>query len=270
MPDDDTTGQSQAHEEKQVGNGPSALPPETIKRSNIVINVTIQGICAMVLFVMINHLSMRHYKRWDLSAAKKYSISKDTEAYLERLDNKVALTMAFHSDSKIREQLKTLLDEYDRLGGNQVTFEEFDPFRDKAKALEISGRYEMNIDQNTVFVEVDGRIKKIIETDMLDDNGRIFTGEAEITSAMLAATELRPKKVYLIAGKGKFKEIEGKTALEILYQLSQRQFFELHELTLGNITQVPNDADALILINPETDLSPSEVAVLPCCSCNSE
>jgi hypothetical protein len=256
------TGQSQAQGDNNPKSGDA--PHRAIKRSNIAINVTVQGICAFLLFAMLNQLAMRPggHKRWDLSAAKKYSISEDTKAYLERLDNKVTLTMAFQSDSKIRNQLKTLLDEYDRLGGTQVNFEDFDPFRDKNKALEISDRYEMDIDQNAVFVEVDGRIKKITEPDMLDDNGRIFTGEAAITSAMLAATEHRPKKVYLIAGKGKFKEINGRTALEELYALSKRQFFELNELTLGNITHVPHDADALILINPETDLSPSEVAVL--------
>ena len=252
-------GEKQEEQEEQETSAPKA-----IKRRNIAVNVTIQGICAIILFVMINQLSMRPagHKRWDLSAAKKYSISEDTKAYLERLDNKVTITMAFHSDSKIRNQLKTLLDEYDRLGGNQVRFEEFDPFRDKNKAQAISNLYEMDMDQNTVFVEVDGRVKKIIEPEMLDDNGRIFTGEAAITSAMLAATEHHPKKVYLIAGKGKFKEVKGRTALEELYDLSQRQFFELHELTLGNITQIPSDADTLILINPETDLSPSEVNVL--------
>ncbi|MFP6873512.1 MAG: GldG family protein [Verrucomicrobiales bacterium] len=269
MPEDQITGQPLAQkgndtspETKQGDPCPADIPPHQIKRSNIVINVTVQVLCAILLFVMINQLSIRHYKRWDLSAAKKYSISEDTAAYLERLDNKVTLTMAFQSDSKIRNQLKALLDEYDRLGGNQVEFDEFDPFRDKAKALEISDRYEMDIDQNTVFVEVGGRIRKITQADMLDDNGRIFTGEAAITSAMLAATEHRPKKVYLIAGKGKFREVNGRTALEELYSLSKRQFFELNELTLGNITHIPHDADALLLINPETDLSPSEVAVL--------
>ena len=270
MPEDKITGQAPAREDNDISPEaeqgdpcPADISPQKIRRSHIVINVTIQVLCAILLFVMINQLSIRHYKRWDLSAAKKYSISEDTAAYLERLDNEVTLTMAFHSDSKIRNQLKTLLDEYDRLGGSQVKFEEFDPARDKAKALDISNRYDVDIDQNTVFVEVGGRIRKIIQADMLDDNGRIFTGEAAITSAMLAATELRPKKVYLIAGKGKFRENkDGRTALEELQALSKRQFFELNELTLGNITHIPHDADALLLINPETDLSPSEVTVL--------
>ena len=111
------TGQSQAQGDNDPK--PGDAPHQPIKRSNIAVNVTVQGICAFLLFVMVNQLAMRPggHKRWDLSAAKKYSISEDTKAYLERLDNKVTLTMAFQSDSKIRNQLKTLLDEYDRLGG---------------------------------------------------------------------------------------------------------------------------------------------------------
>ncbi len=163
MPDNESKELPQPRDEDEMPPGEKqeeqeTSAPKAIKRRNIAVNVTIQGICAIILFVMINQLSMRPagHKRWDLSAAKKYSISEDTKSYLERLDNKVALTMAFHSDSKIRNQLKTLLDEYDRLGGNHVRFEEFDPFRDKNKAQAISNLYEMDMDQNTVFVEVDG------------------------------------------------------------------------------------------------------------------
>ncbi len=236
--------------------------PGEIRRVNIAINVAVQMLCAVALFLLVNLLADRHYKRWDLSAAKKYSISGDTSAYLGQLDDEVRITMAFLGGSKVRGQLKTLLEEYERLGEGQVVFEEFDPARDKTRAIEVAERYEMAIDQNVVFVEVGGRVKRVTERDMLEDNGRAFSGEAAITSAMLAATEGRPKTVYLIAGKGRLREVGGRTALEELLDLSARHFFTLKELTLGNVTEIPADADALLLVNPESDFSPGEVELL--------
>ena len=233
-----------------------------IRRVNIAVNVAVQLLCAVLLFFFINYLSGRHYGRADLSAAGKYSITGDTAAYLERLDSKVALTMTFLSNSKIRDQLKTLLEEYVRLSDGQVSFEEFDPVRDKARAVDLAERYKMQIDQNTVFVDVGGKVKKVTESDMLQENGTVFAGEAAITSAMLAATEGKPKTVYLIAGKGKLREAKRRTALEELTDLSERHFFRLKELTLGNLVRVPADADALLLINPETDFSAGEMALL--------
>ncbi len=239
-----------------------SAPPEEIKRGNIAVNVAVQLLCAILLFLLINDLSSRNHKRWDLTAAKKYSISEDTKAYLGRLDTRVNLTMAFVGNSKIRNQLQALLEEYERIAGGQIVFTHFDPVRDKARALETTDRYGIPIDQNCVFIDIGGKVKKVTEIDMLDQNGRIFSGEAAITSAMLAATEGRPKTVYLIAGKGKLRSVGGRTALEELIDLSERQFFTLKELTLGNITQIPEDADALLLINPETDLSTGEVDLL--------
>ena len=48
---------------------------------------------------------------------------------------------------------------------------EFDPVINKNKALEISDRYKTTIDQSCLFIEVGGRIKKLIENDLLDDKG---------------------------------------------------------------------------------------------------
>ena len=79
---------------------------------------------------------------------------------------------------------------------------------------------------------------------------------------MLAVTEDKPKTVYLIAGKGRIKEVNNRSADKELLNLSQKNFFDLKELTLGNITKIPDDADSLILINPETDFTLSEVGII--------
>ena len=234
-----------------------------IKRKKIASNVLMQIFFSILLFILINYISHGNYHRWDLSSTKKYSVSEDTEAYLKnQLDEKVTLTMAFLKSSKIRNQLKVLLEEYENISRGKIIFEEFDPVINKNKALEISDRYKSTIDQSCLFIEVGGRIKKLIENDLLDDKGRTFTGEDSITSAMLAATESNPKTVYLIAGKGKLKEVNGRSADKEILSISTRQFFDLKELTLGNITQIPEDADSLIIINPETDFSLSEVTIL--------
>ena len=211
-----------------------------IERRKIALNVLMQMFFAILIFVLINYISYGNYQRWDLSSTKKYSVSEDTEAYLQdQLDDKVTLTMAFLKSSKIRNQLKVLLEEYENISKGKIIFEEFDPIINKNKSLEISDRYQTTIDQSCLFIEVGGRIKKLTENDLLDDKGRTFTGEDAITSAMLAATESKPKTVYLIAGKGKLKEVNGRSADKEILGVSTRHFFVLKELTLGNIIKIP-------------------------------
>ena len=233
-----------------------------IRRVNIAANVAVQVLCAILLFVLINLLGGRHYDRADLSETGNYSISEATETYLSRLDAKVKITMAFLGNSKIRDQLRSMLEEYRRLSDGHVTIEEFDPGRDKAKAIELEDRYDVDLTGSAVFIDIGGRVKQVTEAEMMENNGADFAGEAAITSAMSAATEERPKRLYIIAGKGRLREVNGVTAFEELYKFSKRQFFDLKEMTSGNITDVPEDADALILINPETDFSEVEMGVL--------
>ena len=234
-----------------------------INRKKIGFNTTLQIVSALVIFILINYLSFSDYLRWDLSTTKKFSVSDETKSYInEQLDKNVIITMAFLKSSKVRKQLKLLLEEYARHSEGKIIFNHFDPVIDKGKALEITNRYEKEIDQNSLFIEIDGRAKRLTESELLDDQGRFFTGEDAITSAMLAVTEDKPKTVYLIAGKGRIKEVNNRSADKELLNLSQKNFFDLKELTLGNITKIPDDADSLILINPETDFTLSEVGII--------
>ena len=110
--------------------------PRKIKRKKIALNVLMQMLCAILLFILINYISHGNYHRWDLSSTKKYSVSGDTEAYLKnQLDEKVTLTMAFLKSSKIRNQLKVLLEEYENISGGKIVFDEFDPVINKNKSF---------------------------------------------------------------------------------------------------------------------------------------
>ena len=234
-----------------------------INRKKIVFNTAIQVVSTLVIIVLLNYLSFSQYLRWDLSTTKKFSVSDETKNYIkEQLDKRVTITMAFLKSSKVRKQLKLLLEEYSRISDRKIIFNHFDPVIDKTNALEITNRYEREIDQNSLFIEIDGKVKRLTENDLLDSKGRFFTGEDAITSAMLAVTEDKPKTVYLIAGKGRLKEVNDRSADKELINLSQKNFFNLKELTLGNITKIPDDADSLILINPETDFTLSEVGII--------
>ena len=95
-----------------------------IKRKKIALNVLMQIFFAILLFILINYISYGNYHRWDLSSTRKYSVSEDTEAYLKnQLDEKVTLTMAFLKSSKIRNQLKVLLEEYENISRGKIIFD---------------------------------------------------------------------------------------------------------------------------------------------------
>ena len=83
-----------------------------INRKKIVFNTAIQVVSTLVIIVLLNYLSFSQYLRWDLSTTKKFSVSDETKNYIkEQLDKRVTITMAFLKSSKVRKQLKLLLEE---------------------------------------------------------------------------------------------------------------------------------------------------------------
>ena len=105
-----------------------------INRKKIVFNTAIQVVSTLVIIVLLNYLSFSQYLRWDLSTTKKFSVSDETKNYIkEQLDKRVTITMAFLKSSKVRKQLKLLLEEYARISDRKIIFNHFDPVIDKLK-----------------------------------------------------------------------------------------------------------------------------------------
>lgn len=233
-----------------------------IKRSHIAINVASQILLALAIFGIINYLNFRHHKRWDLTENKKYTISDETAGYLSTLDKEVRITMAFLENSKIHQNLKALLEEYRKESKGKIRLVVFDPVRDRNRATEISQRYKLLLESSTVIIDVDGRVKTITEDDMIDSEGRLFRGEDALTSALISATEGGLKKVYLVSGHGQMRKLNGRTALDELWDLSGNQFFSVEPLSLASVQEIPEDADALFILGASLDFSEREIEMM--------
>ena len=81
--------------------------------------------CSAIL-VAINYLASRHNKRWDLTAAKQFSLSDQTKKVLQGLQKPVHIRVFARSDGL--RALPRRLDEY-QYASKQVTVEYIDPER---------------------------------------------------------------------------------------------------------------------------------------------
>ncbi|MEM0895342.1 MAG: Gldg family protein [Verrucomicrobiota bacterium] len=247
-----------------------AVPPKPgkkparrgLSRWPIAAHVVAQVVLAIVLFGIVNYLSFRHFQRGDLSANKKYSLSVETESFLASVDRPVAVTMSFLNNSVIRDNLNALLERYREMSQGMITIDDLDPSRDRNRANEIENKYKLRLTENALILEVDGRIKTILESEMMDGEGRFFRGEDAVTSALIAALEGDPKKVYVVAGKGTLMQFGNRTALDLLGEVSESQFFEIEYLTLSEVRSVPDDASALLFLGLEVDLTAPELEMI--------
>ena len=252
-------GEQPAEEPAREAGGGEATE---IRRLNIGLHVAAQIALAALLFILINYLSFRHYGRKDLTDDQRYTVDPDTASFLQRLDQNVKITMAFSKGSRIYPQLSALLDQYVEHSGGKIQVEKFDPGREKVRALEFRDEMKMPLEGNMVILDFDGRKKTITEAEMLAEDGRLFFGEDVITSRIVGVTQEGDQKIYFLSSYGGPKLVDGKTAYARLVELAALQFAKVEMLSLADVNEIPGDADAIVLLNPEKDLEGRDIDLL--------
>ena len=245
---------------------------QSIGRFSIGFNVLLQILLGVFLFTVINYLSWRNYKRWDLTTEQSHTLSQRTINFLENLDKKARITVLFTRGTPLTENVYNLVDEYKRHAGKKLKVDYINPARDPQGLEALKQEYKIEFpdrkDGLLIEMEVDGsrQIKFLTEDQFLQEGrGRAnaFTGEIALTSALLSLTEGRKKVLKLVTGKGKVNEGEGgATAMDFLQEFAARENGEVQIIDISNSEEDLRGADVLLFINIRDDLSENEVARL--------
>jgi len=246
-----------------------------IQRLQIGLNVLIQVLVFIGIIAMLNYLSFRHFKRWDLSRDQKYALSTQTKSLLANLQKPVNAVIFFSSAADIAPDVTTLVREYEFASKGKFNTEIVDPYKNITRATELAAKYKIRENDNILILDYDGRNKFVNAVDMGDYEqpdqmevmmGRAqprlkgFKGEQAVTSALLELTEGKPNKIYYVTGHAeidlKAEELKG------FIELAKRQNIEIAPLNLLNADSVPEDARTVILNGPKSDLSELELKLL--------
>ena len=80
-----------------------------ISRFQIGLNVLLQLLVVAAIVLMVNYLSFRHFKRWDLSRDQKYALSSQTRNLLVNLKKPVRAVIFFSGGTEIGPDVGALL-----------------------------------------------------------------------------------------------------------------------------------------------------------------
>ncbi len=248
---------------------PPPTPHPLPGRFGIGLNVAVQVLLTLALFIGANWLAYHYYKRWDLTPAGNHTLSGMTLTYLRKLGKEVDITLVYPRNAPLYEPTRALLEEYQRHGKRLVKVEEIDPVRDVDRAEQLIAETGLNLAQNGVLIRANNRQRYLNEEEMLirdasekDRPIAGFRGEDAVTSAIVGLIEGRRKRLYLIVGKGSRTLDSLGDSAETLLQIANQQSFELLTLNPASVERVPEDAAAVLLIGPRYDLAQRELAML--------
>jgi ABC-type uncharacterized transport system involved in gliding motility auxiliary subunit len=193
------------------------------------------------ILVAINYLGTRHDKRWDLTAAKQFSLSDQTRKVLQDLKEPVHVKVFARSDDF--QRFRDRLDEY-RYASKQVDVEYLDPEKKPALAQQ----YGITA-LGTVVFEYHGRNEKATSD-----------GEQELTNALIKVIQGRQPKVYFTTGHGeKDTTSADRTGYNGISSALTSDNFVVDKVVLAQQNAVPADADVLVIAGPQTDFLPAEI-----------
>lgn len=120
-------------------------PARTVELAGLTVSVTsLLGVVAAVCIALfLNVLAARHYRRWDVTSDKRYSLSPATVTTLSGLTQPVDIWILMSNGDPLRESVRQMLVAY---GGetDKITAHYIDPDRDPAAYLDIKTRYRMD------------------------------------------------------------------------------------------------------------------------------
>ena len=198
----------------------------------------------LAILVGINYLASRRNKRWDLTAAKQFTLSEQTRKVLQGLERPVAIRVFDRSEGF--ERFRERLDEY-KYASDKVSVEYIDVDRRPAEA----SRYEVQ-QLGTVAFEYDGRVERVTSD-----------GEQELTNGLIKVIQGRQNKIYFVQGHGeKGPAGSDRSGYGTIAAALSSENFTHATIVLAQQREVPADATVLIVAGPTADFLEPEIDIL--------
>ena len=212
----------------------------------------------IVVNILVNALP-ENLTKYDISAAKLYSITSNTKAVVNGLDEDVTIYWIVQAD-KEDAVIENLLNKYDSLSDHiQIVKKNPDVYPTFAEQYT-----DEEAANNSLVVECGERSRFIGYDDIYVQEADIysysyntsFDGEGAITSAIDYVVSEDLPKISILEG-------HGETELPASFkEQMEKDNMELSALSLLTAETVPEDADCVVIFGPQSDISLEEKEIL--------
>lgn len=254
------------------------------------IDRTILTVAVIGSLALLNVLSLRYFKRLDLTHDSRFTLSDATAVTLEELNDPVTVRAYFTADlpppfSTNTRYVRDLLEEYHTASGGDVEFEFIDPVAeetaaDKEKKKDVKRdifgraiRESTSVEQEMQTLGIPPVQVQVNEDDKIEVK-RAYMGiavnygdkteiipmvqttdglEYDLTTLIRKLTREKTPKVAIVSGH------DGETPRETLKQARGLigQLYEVVDLDLTS-AEVPEDVEAILVVGPRTPFSEDE------------
>ena len=217
---------------------------------------------ALAIIIVINVFASvmpTNLTKYDISSSKLYSITSNTKVIVNSLQQDVTIYWIVQADEE-DDVIENLLGKYESLS-EHISVVKKNPDVYPTFTEQYTSE---TVPNNSLIVESEDRSRYIsyddiylTETDMYSYSYTTsFDGEGAITSAIdYVITEELPQ-LYVLEG-------HGESELPATFEDSiEKENIEVNSLSLLSTKEVPSEADAVLIYNPQSDISEEEAQIL--------
>ncbi|MEM8961825.1 MAG: Gldg family protein [Acidobacteriota bacterium] len=243
----------------------------TRRQGSPVPTVWIGVILAVLVFVGVNYLGMRHWQRLDWTASQLYTLSDKSRAVAAELDRDVEIVMITTApDEELARAIVELLERY-RGASDRITTDVIDPARDLLAAQDLMARH--GVERSEVIVVAAGDDRRVLDLSEVADvdlSGvqmgeaprlRAFQGEQVITGALLDLAEPEQRRILFVSGHGEASPEAIDRRMSAVAELLGRDNFAYATWGSLGAERVPANTDLVIVAGPTSGITAPELAV---------
>lgn len=250
---------------------PSSPLASRLRRLLLRANLATVIVLAIVLFGMVNYLSLRHYDRFHWNAASFAQLSDPSRRLLENTAQDIRIVALIRPTHEAYRGVAALLQEY-AARSSGVSIEFVDPDRDRARTEQLVRQYGLAEGECVVF-EIGGRHQSVAAADLVEYGAigadgeplrRDFRGEQYFSSAIYALTQATRPVVYFLQGHGERSpdDFDRHAGYSRIAARLRDQNLDVERLDLGESKAVPNRCALLVVAGPAKEFAPFEIVLL--------
>jgi ABC-2 type transport system permease protein len=243
------------------------------------LNLVLTAALGLVIVVLLNYISSRHYKRWDWTTHGLFTLSERSKDVLSELDEDVQIYVFLGRDEQDFADVETLLEEYVAVT-DRIAVEWIDPDRDRARYQVLADRFgidswlagDITLSQVPVVVTSGDRKWKVERHQLIVEDFESFEdadghkldlqSERALTGAILEVTTGTPTKVCLASGHGEWEiGAYGDRSFDAVDRELEWEKIEVEPFEIRR-DPVPESCDALFIVSPQRLYSDEEVAIV--------
>lgn len=222
----------------------------------------IMTLIILVILVVVNvfvNILPSTATKYDISSTQLYSITSNTKAVVNKLTKDVNIYWVVQSDQE-NQVIEMLLSKYESLS-DHIHVEKKNPDVYPTFTKQYT---DEDVANNSIIVECGDSSKYIPYSDIYVQEADYttysyktsFDGEGAITSAINYVTSDTHPKIYTLEGHGE-ADLPSTFSSQI-----ERENYETDAISLLNEDSIPEDASAVFIYSPSTDISDEEKNIL--------